>query len=372
VTRYFYGAEDTFPQNAVDKVRSAHTESAFISLALGDILLKRYSPSICFNNMSVYSAWGPLVHLLESQGVVPIMQSLNAFNLRAIRLNNPDLYRHNRAFDRFLTLRKNTLLNSKEAKILSAFLTNRRMGNDDLMKEWKFFDKSPVRQLGINSKKRNVFLFPNLPWDQGLNEFTGVFSNVFEWIESTIDYYSGHSEIDLWVKSHPMEVRSTVKSSKSVNDFIRTKYPVLPKNIHLIDADLGINPYLLFPFIDLGVVLTGTLGLEMALENIDVVAAGVIPCHGLGLMSEPKNKKAYFEAISEWNTSPKKKDELDRFGYFYFIKQSFKWPLTGKVWGDDLRGFSFSTVSDLAPGKIVELDAIFQEIEFLIEDFRSK
>ena len=182
------------------------------------------------------------------------------------------------------------------------------MGNDDLMKEWHFFDQSPVRQLGINSKKRNVFLFPNIPWDQGLNEFTGAFGNVIEWVESTIDYYSGHNEIDLWVKPHPMEVRGTVKSGKSVSDFIRTKYPVLPKNIHLIDADLGINTYHLFPFIDLGVVLTGTLGLEMALENIDVVCAGVSPCYGLGLLSEPKNKKEYFEAIGEWDNSPKRKD----------------------------------------------------------------
>ena len=60
-----------------------------------------------------------------------------------------------------------------------------------------------------------------------------------------------------------------------------------------------------------------------------------------------------------------------RFGYFYFINQSFSWPLSGKVWGDDLRGFSFSKVSELAAGKIEDLDAIFEEIEFLIEDFKS-
>ena len=40
----------------------------------------------------------------------------------------------------------------------------------------------------------------------------------------------------------------------------------------------------------LGVILTGTLGLEMALDGIPVVSAGINPSdYGLGLLSEPKD-----------------------------------------------------------------------------------
>ena len=55
-----------------------------------------------------------------------------------------------------------------------------------------------------------------------------------------------------------------------------------------------------------------------------------------------------------------------------FINQCLNWPLTKRVWGDDLSGFLFSKVSDLELGKIEDLDSIFKEIELLINDFRTR
>ena len=114
VTRYFYGAEDTFDINLVNEVRAGHSKTAYISLALGDVLLKRYGPAICFNNMNVYSAWGPLFNLLESQGVIPIILSMTQFNINAIRLNHFALFRDKRKFERFLISRDYSLLIDSE------------------------------------------------------------------------------------------------------------------------------------------------------------------------------------------------------------------------------------------------------------------
>lgn len=371
VTRYFYGSQTDFEESVVADVRKDHTSTAYISLALADELLKRYRPAIIFNNMFVYSAWGPVFSLLENQGVAPITIHLSAFDLNAIRLNNADLFRHKRTFNRFVLDRNDEPLDITETKILNSFIQNRKSGNDQLMKEWKFFQQIPGTELRVDKKRKNVFLFPNIPWDIGLNEFTGPFSSVIEWVEYTITHFANHDEIDLWIKPHPAEVRGPSISSKSVSQFIMTKYPVLPQNIHVIDADLGLNTYSLFQFIDCGVVLTGTLGLEMALDKIPVVSAGVNPCYGLGLLSEPATKEEYVDAIESWDNSIKRMPELMRFCYFYFIRQGFKWPLTERVWGDDLRGVSFSKVSSLAAGGIADLDSIFEEIEFLIDDFRS-
>ena len=371
VTRHFYGGETNFEESLVADVRKGHNSTAHISLALADVLLKRYRPAIIFNNMYVYSAWGPVFNLLETQGVVPITMNMSAFDFSAIRLNNADLFRHNGTFNRFVLDRNDEPLDTAETKTLNRFIQNRKSGNDNLMKEWEFFQQIPGTELHVDNKRKNVFLFPNVPWDTGLNEFTGPFSSVIEWVEYTIIHFANHEEIDLWIKPHPAEVRGPSTSSKSVSQFIMTKFPVLPQNIHVIDPDLGLNTYSLFQFIDCGVILTGTLGLEMALDNIPVVSAGVNPCYGLGLLSEPATKEEYVDAIESWDNSVKRMPELMRFCYFYFIRQSFKWPLTERVWSDDLRGFSFSKVSGLAAGKINDLDAIFEEIEFLIDDFRS-
>ena len=63
-----------------------------MSLALGHLLFEHYSPSICFNVMSSYSAWGPIHHFFETVGVAPVTMSQTQFDTRSVRFNNPDLF----------------------------------------------------------------------------------------------------------------------------------------------------------------------------------------------------------------------------------------------------------------------------------------
>lgn len=369
VTRHFYGAESTFDKNEVLNIKSQHEKSAYISLALGDILYKKYRPDISLNAMMVYSAWGPLNELFESVGVASITMSMTMFNFNSIRFNNADLFRHHRAYERFLLNRSKLQLTHEESNELSDFLVKRKTGNDRLMKEWDYFNDTSVDKLNINSKRKNVFMFTNIPWDQGLNEFSGIFEDVMDWVYQTVEHFIDHDEIDLWIKPHPIEVRGTSLSSQSVSEFIKTRYPNLPKNIHLIDAELGISPYQLFEKIDLGIVLTGTLGLEMALDGLPVVSAGANPCYGLDFLSEPESQEAYFKAITNELNIVRNIDSFRLFCYFYFIHQSFSWPLTKQSFGDDFQSYEFSSPSDLQKGKMEDLDRIFDEIDSLIEDF---
>lgn len=369
VSRFYYGAEELASEFDEAHVRAEHTKTAYLSIAIGEILWERFRPSICLNNMNVYSAWGPCFNFLESQGVFPVVISQTAFNLSAIRINNAGLFKNKRTYQRFLDGRNNQPLTTDESAQLDEFIHNRFSGNDNLMREWKYFNNSQTIQLGDADNKKNVVLFPNIPWDQGLDEFTGFFENVFDWVAQTIDHFACHPNINIWIKPHPAEVRGKARSEKSVAEFIKMKYQVLPENVFIIDAELGINTYKMFPFIDLGVVLTGTLGLEMALANIDVVSAGVNPCYGLNLLVEPANAREYFDAIEFGDNSIKKPSDLRLFCYFYFINQSFSWPLTERVWGESNSRFRFSSEAALEPGKLAELDAIFDEVFHLENDF---
>ena len=207
-----------------------------------------------------------------------------------------------------------------------------------------------------------------MPWDQGLEEFSGIFEDVLDWVFKTIEHFKFDEKIDIWIKPHPVEVRGTSLSGKTVTEFIQTQYPRLPNNIHLINADEGINTYQLFKYIDLGVVLTGTVGLEMSLEGIPVVSAGINPCYGLGMLSEPSSIDDYYRAIRLDTNLVDDMDQLRLFSYFYFIHQCFKWPLTKRSFGDDFTNFDFSSPDELKLGQIKDLDNIFNEIDSLIED----
>lgn len=371
VTRHYFGAESFYDPEAVSKVREDHTKTAYISLALGKLLIDKYSPSLFFNQMRNYSAWNPLFDLFNMAGIPAITLLFTAFNFNSVRLNDSDLFRHKRTYQRFISNRKNLELSVNENKKLIEFLENRSGGNDNLMKEWNYFKESSVQELKINKNKKNIFLFTNVPWDVGLDEFAGPFNNVIDWVNKTIEHFKDNNEIDIWIKPHPAEVSSTAQSAKSVADFINSKYKILPDNIHLIDPKKGINTYGLFKYIDLGVVLTGTLGLEMAMKKIPVVSAGLSPCYGLGILNEPKSIEQYFNALSEMDFQEAPYFKLSLFCYFYFIHQSFKWPLTKKAFGDNFSGFQLSDPNELRPKNNKDLDIIFNEIECLINDYKK-
>ena len=80
----------------------------------------------------------------------------------------------------------------------------------------------------------------------------------------------------------------------------------------------------------------------------------------------------YFNLISE-NSNLKNKtiDDLRLFCYFYFIHQSFKWPLTKQSFGNNFNGYNFASLSELKPGNNKDLDVIHNEIDALVEDFKN-
>ena len=63
-------------------------------------------------------------------------------------------------------------------------------------------------------------------------------------------------------------------------------------------------------------------------------------------------------------------DDLRLFCYFYFIHQSFNWPLNTKSFGNDFNGYDFNSLAELMPDNNKDLDIIFDEIDALVEDFR--
>ena len=60
---------------------------------------------------------------------------------------------------------------------------------------------------------------------------------------------------------------------------------------------MKILTYDLFEFIDVGLVFNGTLGLEMILNDIPVIACGKTPYSNLDLVSEPLDAEEYKQLL---------------------------------------------------------------------------
>ncbi len=133
----------------------------------------------------------------------------------------------------------------------------------------------------------------------------------------------------------------------------------LPKNVFFIEPEMKIKPYDLFPIIDLGIIFSGTLGLEMMLNGKPVVTTGITPHFGLEFANEPNNEKDY-ELILKGKKFIKYPSikEVRKFAYFYFIKSCIPWDLQNNAYGGYFTGFNFNSINDLNPGKNKYLDHV--------------
>jgi hypothetical protein len=131
----------------------------------------------------------------------------------------------------------------------------------------------------------------------------------------------------------------------------------LPSNITIIEPEWKIKTYDLFPYIDLGVIFTGTLGLEMMMSGIPVISTGATTHFGLGFAAEPESEVEYLALLLGNTKTPSySKQELELFAYFYFIRSKIPWPRTHQAYNDNFRGFAFHSLDEILSGKNAYLD----------------
>ncbi len=361
VVRYFYGGVP-LDKGTVKEIRRKHIKTAFMSIEIAKRIDDAWTPDVVFNNMGCYSAWEPFFRFYEKMGNRFITMSMTPLDYRCIRFNLPNLFQSSRRFVRYNKSRQNVTLSTKEKVYLQQFLRERTTGQAEIFKDLGSFAKLPVgddvlkAKLKIFPGKRNIFLFPNIFWDVGLSDNGGLYPDVLQWVLGTVELCRKDDNCHLYIKPHPAEVFG-VRSSKGVSQFIKEKYPVLPENVTIIEPEWRLKPYDLFPFIDVGVIFTGTLGLEMMLAGIPVISTGLTSHKGLNLAAEPESINAY-RALLLGETKPPavNYDQLELFAYFYFIRTLIPWRLTKQAYADDFDGFSFNSLEDLIPGKDRYLD----------------
>jgi len=364
IIRYYYGGvpEDEL---LVNKVRFNHLVTAMISIEVAHKMDVEWSPDIMFNSMYCYSAWGPMFEYYKTNGNRFTSVSINNFNYNGLVVNTPELFQSIKRYEKFLVWRNHKILNEKELHILREFIQSRIDGKARFFKDYNYFvNPQPATSikeiLNINQDKRNLFLFSNVFWDIGISSHSGLFEGVIDWILQTIEIVKHEEEkVHLYIKPHPGEKNNSLSSSMGISDIINKHYPKLPENITIINADWDIKTYDLFPYIDLGVIFNGTLGLEMMLSDIPVVSTGLTTHQGLGFAMEPETVEHYMSILLGNQQPPSvDKEQLELFAYFYFIKTMIPWTLTKKTYADNFDGFTINSLDDLKSGKDPYLDHI--------------
>lgn len=363
VVRFFYGKVDK-DDYLYKKVRTDNILTLLISSLLAKKVDNDWSPDFVVSNMFVYSTWAPFFQYFNKRGKRYKTLSITQFNTESVIINSYDLYPSKERYHQFISSIPEGKLNISQNKELDDFITNRFSGNNQVALDESYFknlEKSQIKnQIKLNSKKRNIFLFSNIYWDVGINEMSFLYKDVISWVKDTINIISNSNNINLYIKTHPGEYYDKSKTLKGVADFIREEFGNdLPGNVFFIEPFMKIKPYDLFPHIDLGVIFSGTLGLEMMLNEIPVVSTGITPHLDLGFANEPKTKDEYEMILNgEFLLNKPKISDIRKFAYFYFIKSCIPWDISEKIYGGFFNGFNIDCLDDLEPGKNKILDHI--------------
>lgn len=361
VIRYFYGAT---PDNNkyVNSIRQAHTKTALMSAEIAHRIDVEWGPNVVISNMPCYSAWEPYYRYYRNNKNRFSQISMSAFNFNSIVYNSFDLFPAERRFHQYVKWRRNNTLNGNEREALQEFISKRTLGEADLFVENKYFSAvgrpdEIKEKLKYDKTKRNIFLFSNLYWDVGLSERGGLFVGVLDWVMNTIELVKDNKKCHLYIKPHPAEFFGSAGSLKGVSQFFKEQYPEGVSNVTIIDPELKFNTYHLFPLIDVGVIFTGTIGLEMMLAGIPVISTGETSHKRLNLAAEPSSLEDYKLYLLGEKSFPVVSFELlELFSYFYFIRTLIPWHLTKQVYNDDFDGFSINSLNELLPGHDSFLD----------------
>ena len=361
ITRYLYGSKpNTKKQTAELKKNNLETylTNYFAAKSLND----SYNYDIIFNNMRVYTSWQPYFDYADSNGLDAFTIHGSIYDSSKLIMNLSELLTSDTRYKKFLKFRNNEILNSNEEKELEIFLGKRFSGKSNPL----FLDIATMgrpedyKDLKFNNNKRKIFLFTNLFWDIGISDQSGTFKDNTDWCIHTIKLLADNPEIDLYIKTHPAEsFDKSSKSNKGISDIIKQNFPELPSNVFIIDQKYKVNSYDLFPYIDLGVVFSGTLGLEMLLSEIKVINIGKASYNSIPGFVNPESKEIYDQILlGKKPVNSIEYEQIRLFAYFFFLKSLIDFKPTDSVYGLNLRNFRFSKIEELMPGRDKHLDHI--------------
>ncbi|RPI23772.1 MAG: hypothetical protein EHM70_22105 [Chloroflexota bacterium] len=150
------------------------------------------------------------------------------------------------------------------------------------------------------------------------------------WLQRTARFFAGRPDVQLVARIHPGEL---ITKGPSVANVVRSTLPELPEHIHLVPADAKINTYDIVEIADLGLVYTTTVGLEMVMSGVPVIAVGKTHYRGKGFTLDPDSWDSYFDLLSRFLAAPaqftpdQKQVELAwNYAYRFFFEYPHPFP----------------------------------------------
>jgi hypothetical protein len=189
-------------------------------------------------------------------------------------------------------------------------------------------------RLSLGLDKRPIVLLATNVIGDSLTLGRQVFSDTMtDWLERTVRYFAGRTDVQLVARIHPGEL---ITKGPSVAEVVKGVLPELPEHMHLVAADAKVNTYDIVEIADLGLVYTTTAGMEMAMCGVPVIAVGNTHYRGKGFTLDPATWDEYYATLNQVLEEPRQhrltEQQVERawqyaYRFFFDYPQPFPWHL---------------------------------------------
>lgn len=278
-------------------------QNCLISLAIAKKIKNTIDPDVFFTDPPIYATWGPIYDYFQNNGAYCVSYGGGAFKVGNIYFNQGNEVFALSSNDAYWASVKNKSLAQSDRARLIDYMDSRFKGKSyelELMRSFKEGSHSDNRQK-LDLSKPTFGIFPNMAWESALVNQSMIFNDLFEWLQETIVYFKSHPEKNLIIKLHPAELCFSVKSQRTVGEFLLEKFPSIHQwpNVSILGSYTESRASDLFPLLTAGIVFNGTLGLEMAYQKIPVLAAGKAHYARKGFIYDINDRAEYFKLLDD-------------------------------------------------------------------------
>lgn len=171
------------------------------------------------------------------------------------------------------------------------YLVQRSKINTEFSKELNDF---------IKGEEPIALLAPNVIGDSSLLNRETIFSSLRAWIEAIITYFKNNPDKKLIVRAHPAEVWvAEYKLKIRIGELALQLSKDIP-NIFILDGRDKTNTFSLLPYSRVGLIWISSVGFDMVIRGLPVIAAADPKYSGLGIVEEPRTQQEYFELLEKF------------------------------------------------------------------------
>lgn len=279
-------------------------------------------------------------------------------------------------FDDWWTQHADEPLHPKEQAFLDRHILKREKGTDTYRVFTQPIEQTDtfLRELNLKPGTKMVSLFTNLAYDSAVVDVDTIFSDMVDWILTTIAFFTEHPQpgVQLVIRIHPIEKILEASPARAprqrVWDVIHQAYPVLPSNVSIIPSQSQLSSYTLMSLSTVGIVYNSTVAFELGMRGTPVVSCGAAAYNQKGFTIEPQSREVYLDILSRAAWIPRLTEQQQEYAkkalYAMTISiirdQFLKTEIDGR--GRKQVRVLFERIGDLKPGRDRYLDAFFEAI----------